>query len=148
MRAAQSLDDRTGIWIEREERRNAGDPPPAVVWTPPLFYEDGVYDDPYAIESRTWRAGVKHAFARGDTVELWTARSSRAYAGLEVKAIPGALREDTLFRTGVDAVIPLSRAKAVAVDLAAGYGYVRNDSTDQFEQYRTQLMRIGIQLAF
>jgi hypothetical protein len=148
-RLAQSLDDRTGIWIERDERRNAGDAPPAVVWTPPLFYEDGVYDDPYVIGAKTWRTGAKHAFARGDELQVWAARSERDFAGLEVPELPGLLRKDTLLRAGVEAMIPLtSRAARVGLGLGAGYGYARNRSSDAFEEYTAHIIWLGVQVGF
>jgi hypothetical protein len=147
-RLAQSLDDRTGVWLEREERRTHGDLPPAVVWTPPLFYDDGVYDDPYAIDARTWRAGVKHVFARGDQVGVWGSRSLRSFAGLEAYGLPGVGRRDTLVRAGIDAVIPLVRASAVEVDLNAGFGYVDNRSTDDWARYTARVGQLGVQLAF
>jgi hypothetical protein len=148
-RLAQSLDDRTGAWVEHEQRRNSGDLPPAVVWTPPLFFEDGVYDDPYVIGARTSRAGAKHAFARGDEVQLWAALSDRDFAGLEVPDLSGVVRKDTLLRAGIDAVIPLtSRDARVALDLSGGYGYVRNQSSDPLEQYTAHIVWLGTHVGF
>jgi hypothetical protein len=148
-RLAQSLDDRTGVWVEHEQRRNSGDLPPAVVWTPPLFYEDGVYDDPYVIGARTSRAGAKHAFARGDEVQLWASLSDRDFAGLDVPDLPGLVRKDTLLRAGIDAAIPLtSRDARVALDLSGGYGYVRNQSSDPLERYTAHVVWLGTRVGF
>lgn len=148
-RVAQSLADRTGVWIEREERRTDGDPPPAVVWTPPLFYEDGVYDDPYAIDARTWRAGVKHAFPRGDELVFWASRSQRDFAGLVVDEASSLLREDTLLRAGIEARVPLTAGtRRIGVDLNGGYGYAWNRSSELLERYRAHALWVGFELAF
>lgn len=150
-RVAQSLDDRTGVWMEREERRTDGEPPPAIVWTPPLFYDDGVYDDPYAIEARTWRAGVRHLFARGDELGVWASRSQRGYAGLGVLDATGEVsgqRTDTLVRGGVDATILLQATSRVDLRLVGGYGYVKNGSNDAAEAYRSHVVSLGLNLRF
>ena len=150
-RIAQSLDDRTGVWLEREERRASGDAPPALVWTPPLFYDDGVYDDPYVIEARTWRAGARRAFARGDELTVWIDRSGRNYDGLYVvndAGTPPTLRSDTLLRSGIDASIVLRSLPAVDVILLSGYSYVQNVSNDQAESYRSHIGSIGLSFRF
>jgi hypothetical protein len=147
-RLAQSLDDRTGVWLEREARRTRGDLPPAVVWTPPLFFEDGVYDDPYAIDARTWRAGAKHAFERGDQVGIWGSRSQRSFPGLEVEGLPGVGRRDTLIRAGAEGVFPLLRSEHVGLDLEAGFQYVDHRSPESWARYTARVMRLGLQLAF
>lgn len=139
-RVAQSLDDRTGVWIEREERRTGGDLPPAIVWTPPLFYEDGVYDDPYVIEAKTWRAGAKHVFARGHEVSGWASYSDRSYAGLP--------REDTLTRAGVELLAPLVNGRSAALDLVGRYSFFRNSSSEPLEAYRAHQVSAGLRVAF
>jgi hypothetical protein len=148
-RVAQSLADRTGAWVEHEQRRTDGEAPPALVWTPPLFYDDGVYDDPYAIEARTWRAGARHVFARGDELAIWTSRSARNFMGLGVLDERGAVvdeRTDTLGRSGVDAAILLRSTSLVDVVLLAGYGHVRNVSNDPAETYRSHVGTLGLTL--
>ncbi|MGE5815724.1 MAG: hypothetical protein ACM36C_14645, partial [Acidobacteriota bacterium] len=139
-RVAQSLDDRTVLWIEREERRNGGDLPPAIVWTPPLFYEDGVYDDPYVIDAKSWRAGAKHSFESGVELSAWGSRSDRLYAGLT--------RADVLSRAGTDAVVPLAANGHASFDLVAHYGFFRNASSDDLESYRAHQVGIGLRVAF
>jgi hypothetical protein len=140
VRVAQSLDDRTGIWIERESRRNGGDLPPAIVWTPPLFYEDGVYDDPYVVEAGTWRAAVKHQFAGGYELSAWGSRSARTYAGLE--------RADILTRASVQGVVPVTSSARAAVDAVLEYSYFRNASSYALESYQASQVSAGLRLAF
>ena len=148
-RVAQSLTDRTGVWLEREERRPDGDAPPALVWTPPLFYDDGVYDDPYVVDARTWRMGVRHSFARGDELAYGIDRSNRTFDGLYVASpTDGPVREDTLLRTGLEAAIVLRSTRLADLVLSAGYGYVWNDSNDEGQAYRTHVTSLGLSLRF
>ncbi len=139
-RIAQSLDDRTGVWIEREERRTRGELPPAIVWTPPLFYDDGVYDDPYVIDARTWRAGARHVFSAGAEVGGWVSESDRSYAGLT--------RTDTLRRAGIESIIPLLGGAQGDVSAVLGYSYFRNASSDALESYRAHQASIGVRFGF
>ena len=139
-RLAQSLDDRTGVWIEREERRTRGELPPAIVWTPPLFYDDGVYDDPYVIDAKTWRAGAKHLFERGDEVSGWVSYSDRSYAGLT--------RADTLTRAGVEVVTPLVNGVKASLEALTRYSWFRNASSDPLEGYRAHQLSVGLRVGF
>jgi hypothetical protein len=139
-RVAQSLDDRTGVWLEREERRTGGDPAPSIVWTPPLFHDDGVYDDPYVTDARTWRAGAKHVFAAGQELSTALSYSERRYWGLG--------RSDTLTRASLDGSVPLVRRDAFGIDAVASYGFFQNDSTDVLEDYRAHVVAAGLRLSF
>jgi len=56
VRAAQSLGERTGLSLQYTWRTVFGSVPPVVVSTPALFFEDGVYDDPYASDASAARA--------------------------------------------------------------------------------------------
>ncbi len=150
-RAAQSLDDRTGIWVEHEQRRANGDAPPALVWTPPLYYDDGVYDDPYVVETRTWRAGVRHVFAAGHQLGASVDRAVRRFDGLDIvneEGISGGQRSDTLLRNGVDTEITVRSSGAFDVVLLASYGYVRNTSNDRAETYRSHIGSLGLSFRF
>lgn len=139
-RVAQSLADRTGVWIEREQRRTSGDLPPAIVWTPPLFYEDGVYDDPYVIDADTWRAGVKHLFAGGAEIGATASVSDRTYAGLT--------RADRLTRGLIDTSWPLMSGKSGSLDAVIAYSYFRNTSNELGESYRAHQFSAGVRLGF
>jgi hypothetical protein len=150
-RLAQSLDDRTGIWIEHQKRQASGDAPPALVWTPPLFYDDGVYDDPYVVEARTWQAGARHLFARGDELAVWVSRSDREFEGLDALDESGIAigpRADRLLRGGLDVEVALRSTPVVDVMLLAGYGYTRNRSNDSAEIYRSHIASIGLSFRF
>jgi hypothetical protein len=139
-RVAQSVDDRTGVWLEREQRRTSGDLPPAIVWTPPLFYEDGVYDDPYVIDADTWRAGVKHVFANGAEAGGSGSVSDRVYAGLT--------RTDRLTRARLETSWPLLSGGSGSLDGVVSYDYFRNSSSDVGESYRAHQFSVGVRLAF
>ena len=149
-RIAQSLDDRTGVWVEREERRPGGDPPPTVVWTPPLFYDDGVYDDPYVVEAFTWRGGGRHVFARGDEVAVWIDSSERRFAPVDLSGTSDAVlhRADRRFRTGIDAEVVVRSTRAADILLVAGYTYYRNQSSDADETYRSHIGSAGFSVRF
>jgi hypothetical protein len=149
-RIAQSVADRTGVWLEHERRATAGDTPPAVVWTPPMFYDDGVYDDPYAIDSATWRAGAKQVLARGD-VRATLIHSVRDFAGVAVVAADGQAgpgRADRLMRAGIDVTVAIWSSRGVELDLLGAYGFVRNRSNDPFESYRAHVISTGLRAGF
>jgi hypothetical protein len=57
------LGDRTGVWGQGFVRRAVGRVPPAIVTTPAGFFDDGVYDDPFASDLDALSGGVKHLFA-------------------------------------------------------------------------------------
>ncbi len=139
-RVAQSLDDRTGVWIEREQRRTSGDLPTAIVWTPPLFYEDGVYDDPYVIDADTWRAGMRHVFANGAEIGGTGSVSDRVYAGLT--------RSDRLTRALVDSSWPLWSRKSGGLDAVISYSYFHNASSELEESYRAHQFSAGVKVVF
>jgi len=139
-RVAQSLDDRTGVWLEREERRTGGELPPAIVWTPPMFYEDGVYDDPYVIDAKSWRASARHVFAGGHEISAWGSRADRAYAGL--------VRADVLIRAAAEGVAPLTERANASFDLVARYAFFRNESSDALQSYQAHQVSIGLRLGF
>jgi hypothetical protein len=140
LRLAQSLEDRTGVWIEREDRRTGGQLSPAIIWTPPLFYDDGVYDDPYVVEAGTWRAGIKHVFSTGQELEGWWSQSARTYTGLA--------RSDELSRAGLQAVLPVLASSAAALDLLMEYSYFHNDSSEILESYRASQASAGVRFRF
>lgn len=139
-RVAQSLDDRTGFWIEREQRRTSGDLPPALVWTPPLFYEDGVYDDPYVVDADTWRAGVKHIFASGIEIGATGSVSDRAYAGLT--------RADRLTRARFETTWPFVSGRSGSIDGVASYAFFQNASSEPDESYRAHQVTVGVRFGF
>jgi hypothetical protein len=139
-RVAQSLDERTGVWLEREERRTRGDLPPAIVWTPPLFYDDGVYDDPYVIDARTWRAGARHVFAAGPELSAWGSAAERAYAGLD--------RHDTLRRAGLEAMVPIRSGTRGQLSVVSGYTFFDNQSSEPLESYRAHQVSAGLRVSF
>lgn len=139
-RVAQSLTDRIGVWVEHERRGTGGDLPPTIVWTPPMFYDDGVYDDPYVIDQRAWRGGIKQVFPAGAEVRGWFNYADREYAGLS--------RTDGLTRAGAAGVVPVFVHQALALEAVADYGWTRNTSSDPAESYRAHAMSLGLRLRF
>lgn len=139
-RIAQSLAARTGAWIEYEWRTTSGQMPPAIVWTPPLFYDDGVYDDPYVFDLAAWRGGVTHVSGRELELRGWLDYGKRDFAGLS--------RSDRLLRTGIDGILPVVRRAAAAMDLTASYQFVHDDSTEVLESYRAHVVAAGVRIRF
>ena len=80
-RVAQSLGDRTGAWVQYSQRWTSGGVPPAVVSTPALFFDDGVYDDPFASDARSVGTGVKHVFASGAAIQAFGGWRRKDYRG-------------------------------------------------------------------
>ena len=64
-RVAQSLADRVAVSFEASRRNAGGVVAPAVVETPEMLIDDGVYDDPYASDATIWRTGLKYSSAVG-----------------------------------------------------------------------------------
>ena len=155
-RVAQSLEDRTGLSVQYSRRHTFGSLPPAVVETPALFFDDGVYDDRFASGRTAVDVTLKRVFARGDDVRVWTSWSRKAYTATLALDLSGAplagepLRRDRLFRAGADWTLPVApdRTGAVALDLVLQYAYTRHESNDLFYRYRSHVAGIGVLVGF
>ena len=103
-RVAQSLSDRTGIHGQVAFRTTFGAVPPALVTTPAGFFDDGVYDDPFASDAVSGQGGLKRAFASGAELEAAVNYADRRYTNtvaLDVTGteLPGSpLRHDRVWR--------------------------------------------------
>ena len=143
VRLAQSLADRTGASVQFSWRNAGGAVPPAVVTTPPDFFGDGVYDDPFASSARSWRLGLKHVFGAGLVAEAsgaWLDREFTATPALQEDGSVhpgGELRQDRLWRATAGLKLPLfpARTGRLALDLECGYSLVHHRSNDAFYSY-------------
>ena len=143
VRVAQSLADQTGLALDYSARHTFGTVPPGLVTTPAHFYDDGVYDDPYASDARTIGATLKQILGGAGAVRGWVGWQGRDYRAtpaldLEGEPLPGAaLREDRVWRAGVAWVVPVfpHRTGQLAVDLDLGYAFTDHRSTDAFYDY-------------
>lgn len=151
-RLAQSLADRTGVHVEASRRVTFGDKAPAVIATPELLFDDGVYDDPYASEAVTWRAGAKHIFTRGVTVQGGVIRFSKDYTatlalGPGGDPVPGlALRSDDIWQADASCTVPLwpGRTGKTELSLLVSYLFTDHASNDAFYNYRSQGLGLGV----
>ncbi len=155
-RAAQGLALRTGLSADLLVRNTFGDVPPAVVNTPVRFFDDGVYDDPFASDATS--ASVKLTQVWPALGELrvsgsWAARdytSTPAY-GLDGLPVPdGTLRADRLWRAGARFEFPMfpARTGPWEVGLTLGYDYVRSRSTDAFYRYDSHVIGVGASVRY
>jgi hypothetical protein len=155
-RVAQSVVDRLGVSAQYSQRRAFGSVPPGIVETPPGFFEDGVYDDPYASNLDAFSASAKYAFARGDVVEGWGSWMNKDYratlaAGPDGWPLPGEpLRSDRLVRAGAGWTMPVLPAKtgATAIDLITGYVFTRSRSNDAFYDYTSHMIGVSVSVGF
>ena len=155
-RIAQSLGDRTGSSFQYVRRSSFGDLPSAVVTTPALFFEDGIYDDPYASNADYLRAAVKHVRPGGLEVEAsgaWLGKDYRGMQalGLDGEALPGGdLREDRIWRAGIAWSIPLfpSKTGPVGLNLDVDYWYTDHQSNDLYYNYRSHVVGVGVTVKY
>jgi hypothetical protein len=155
-RVAQSLADRTGASAQFYQRQTFGTLPAIMVETPALFFDDGVYDDPYGSEQRTVSASLKQVFTRGDVVEGWAVWTQKHYTatpayGLDAEPLSGEpLRADRLWRAGATWTHPFMPDKTgpVAVDLLVTYAYTKHASNDLFYNYRSHVFGVAASVGF
>jgi hypothetical protein len=155
-RLAQSLSDRMGVSAQYSQRRTFGRVPPGVVETPPMFFEDGVYDDPYASDLGALSTSLKYVFARGDVVEGWSAWMNKDYRatlalgsdGWPVSGEP--LRSDRLTRAGAGWTLPIRPGKTgpADIDLIVGYVYTHARSNDAFYTYASHMVGLSVAVGF
>jgi hypothetical protein len=155
-RLAQSLNDRTGLSLELSRRTSSGALPTAIVTTPALFFDDGIYDDPFASDARTVRVGLKRAFAAGPGFEAsvgWTTKEYRGTAALDEGGLAfadGRLRADGIARAGASWTIPLfpERTGPLGLSLVADYAFTRHRSSDAFYNYSSHAVGLGVTVSY
>jgi hypothetical protein len=155
-RVAQSLGNRTGLSVQYHQRTTSGSVPPALVTVPPLFFDDGVYDDPYASDARTWSASLKHAFSGGAVAQAYGYRQDKDFnsaVALGADGLPLAgepLREDRITRAGLELSLPFLRSRSGAVSLGLEIGYVYTDarSNDAYYDYSSHALGLGLTVAY
>ncbi len=152
-RAAQGLGERTGVWAQGFVRRTGGDVPPAVVATPAGFFDDGVYDDPFASDLGALSAGVKHVFTGGAELlasGAWQRKDFTAVVALDAtgQPLPGdALREDRITRAGVSLSLPMPSSGALSWALSLEYGFTRSLSNDVYYDYRSHAVGLALKVS-
>jgi hypothetical protein len=154
-RAAQSLAPRTGLAIEASHRRVFGEVPPALVATPARFFDDGVYDDPFASRATLVRATLKSIVGNG--IELvgsgsWQDKPYVATPALDGAgyAVEGVLREDTVVRGLAAVTVPLFPSHTGSIDLAlvTSYDLTRHRSTTAIYNYTSHALGVGLSFSY
>ncbi len=155
-RVAQSLADRTGVTLQYSQRNSFGALPTAVVTTPALFFDDGVYDDPFASDAGALRVSLKHLLANGMTVGGSGVRVRKDYRGtlaLGPTGLPlqgGELRADRIWQTGAAWTLPLlgEWTGPVGLALVVDYQYTRHRSNDAFYNYSSHAVGFAVSVAY
>lgn len=155
-RIAQSLTDQTGVHVEASRRFTFGDRAPAVIATPELLFDDGVYDDPYASDAVTWRAGIKHVSSGGLTLEGGLNRFVKDYTAtlaLGPEGAPAAglaLRSDDIWQVDASCTLPLwpDRTGKAALAAVISYRFVDHSSNDAYYNYRSQGLGVGLSVEY
>jgi hypothetical protein len=155
-RVAQSLGERTGLSVQATWRGTGGSVPPAVVTTPAGFFDDGVYDDPFASGLAAAELRLKHVRPGGAVLEASARRFVQSYTaalalGADGLPLPDdALREDRVWRASASVVLPIlpSRTGAFDARLQIGYAFTHSASNDAFYDYRDHAGGVALSLGY
>jgi hypothetical protein len=153
-RVAQSLAARTGLSVEASHRRVFGEVPPALVATPARFFDDGVYDDPFASRATLVRATLRSIVGYG--IELvgsgsWQDKPYGATPALADTGYPlGVLRHDKVARGLAGLTVPLfpSHTGPIGLDLVASYDITSHRSTTAAYNYTSHALGIGVSFSY
>jgi len=155
-RVAQSLADRLSISGEATVRWAFDGAPPTMVTTPEVLFDDPVYDDPYASDGWSLRAGMKRVFANGATFDAGVWRVAKDYTAalaLDADGLPGAdlaLRSDRAWRGSVELSLPIAAQRSGPVSLSwwTGYRLTNSKSNDAFYTYTSHRVGTGLTLRY
>jgi hypothetical protein len=155
-RVAQSLAARLGLSVDLSAREVFGAVPPALLTTPAGFFDDGVYDDPYASDARMVRATLKRVWPSLAELSASVSWFDRRYTGTpasDAAGVPlpdGSLRRDDVRRARLTVRLPIApdRTGRLALALVGGCGWLRHRSTDAFYRYTSQSAGIGLSLGY
>ena len=155
-RAAQSVSDRTGVHGQIAFRTTFGAVPPGLVTTPAGFFDDGVYDDPFASDAVSGQAGLTRAFGSGAQLEAMASWADRRYTSTPAVDATGSerpgspLRHDRVWRGGVVWTQPIlgSRTGRAALSLDLGYRLISSSSNDVFYDYTSHGFGLGVSVHY
>jgi len=156
LRVAQSITDRTGVYVQASVRRTFGDVPPALVATPAGFSDDGVYDDPFASRATNAQFGMTTEFAGGTRLQgsgSWSDRRYTSTTAVDANwfELPGApLRRDRVWRGAAVWSQPVltARTGAVALSVDTGYRFTRSRSNDAFYDYTSHSIGLSFSIRY
>lgn len=155
-RVAQSLTDRTGVHVQTTVRRTFGSVTPLLVTTPAGFFEDGIYDDPFASNGVFVQAGLRRAFSNGAEFSAtgWWADKDYTSIGAQgadgLSLVTGDLRADRVAIGQVTWSQPLLKTSGGATLLSAdaSYRFMRHESNDAFYNYRSHAVGISLTASY
>lgn len=155
-RISQSLADRTGISLQYTGRLSFGGLPTAIVTTPALFFEDGIYDDPFASNAHAWRGTLKQVLSNGAQLEgggTWLLKDYRATPPLNPDGTPdmtGGTRADRIWRAGAAWTQPVlsGRTGPIGLNLVVDYWYTAHHSNDAFYNYTSHALGLGVSVSY
>jgi hypothetical protein len=156
IRAAQSLSDRTGVHGQVAFRQTYGAVPPALVTTPAGFFDDGVYDDPFASDAVSGQGGLTRAFKSGAEIEAAVNYADRRYTStvaLDASGgeLPGSpLRHDRVWRGALVWTQPMfgSRTGRAELSVDVGYRFLASQSNDAFYDYTSHGVAVGFSINY
>ena len=155
-RVAQSLSDRTGVHGQIAFRQTFGAVPPALVTTPAGFFDDGVYDDPFASDAISGQGGLTRAFKSGAEIEAIVNYADRRYTSTPAldaggSELPGSpLRQDRVWRGAVVWSQPVfgSHTGRAALNVDLGYRFIASSSNDAFYDYTSHGFALGFSVHY
>lgn len=154
-RVAQSLADRLALTVEATRREAAGSVAPALVTTPEMLIDDGVYDDPFASDATVVRLGLKRVFENGRFLEGGVSRWDKLYGATPAYDVTGAIvpdrwREDDVWRVDLTWSEPIAAGRTGNMDLAVltVYSFMDSASTDVFYNYRSHRARLMFSIRY
>jgi hypothetical protein len=155
-RVAQSITDRTGVHGQVAFRQTFGAVPPALVTTPAGFFDDGVYDDPFASDAISGQGGVTRAFASGAEIEATVNYADRRYTSTPAldatgSELPGSpLRHDRVWRGAAVWSQPVfgSRTGRAELSVDVGYRVLASQSNDAFYDYTSHGFALGFSIRY
>jgi hypothetical protein len=155
LRVAQSVAERVGLSGKLFRRTLLGDAAPAVVATPPGFFDDGVYDDPFASDMTSARLSLKGLPQRGPAWLVGGTWQDKPHANTPAldaagSPIPGQRRHDRVVRAGASLSWPIatSHTGSVEVALVPTYGFTRSRSTTSDYNYTSHLVTVGVTIGY
>jgi len=155
-RVAQSLSDRTGVHGQVAFRQTFGAVPPALVTTPAGFFDDGVYDDPFASDAVSGQGGLTRAFKSGAEIAAVVNYADRRYTSTPAldaggNELPGSpLRQDRVWRGAIVWSQPVlgSRTGRAELSVDVGYRFLASSSNDAFYDYTSHGFALGFSVRY
>ncbi len=153
---AQSLSDRTGIHAQASVRTTFGSVPPALITTPAGFFDDGIYDDPFASDATSAQAGLTTAFESGAELSGTVSWADRRYSSTPAVDADGnnlagsPLRRDRVWRGNLAWSMPILAAHPgkAEVTFDVSYRFIRSSSNDAFYSYTSHGIGVGLSVGY